>query len=39
MLQGKRVCDTPTMKFPAVSSQPSLLHLISFLSEEMTLAG
>lgn len=39
MLQGKSFCDTPKMKFPAVSNQPSLLHLILFLLEEATLAG
>lgn len=38
MLQGKRVCDTPEVMFPAVPSQPSLLHLILFLLET-TLAG
>lgn len=35
MLQGKRVCDTPKVTFPAVSNQPSLLHLISFLLRKL----
>lgn len=39
VLQGKRACDTHEVKFPAISNQPALLHLILVLLEETTLAG
>lgn len=39
MLLGKRVCDTPKIRFPVISSQPSLLRLILFLLRETPLVG